>query len=311
MRTYFKNVLLLLERWQYHKREFYGATLQVLSEERIAEIRAKNVTPAVKPYYSKPLHVRQGYKQWVWDVDGRRYLDLYAGVVTTGVGHSHPRVVRAASEQIARLAHISTYYVYDSYLEYAEKLAARLPGKLKVRASRMHMSRGERHNKSRRVQSNRITLSQVVYLVNSGGEANDLALLMARLYSGCPTVVALRCALLAIRVTSYELRVLVLSWHKRWFSTVFLFSICLHWLQFCWCLVLFWMRPDVSPSYVSHDFSWHYWPLPSCLRRSIDSQANSCYCYTCCRNWTTIIAQVHLRIVHGIVHVRGLFSAMI
>ena len=106
---------------------------QVLSEERIAEIRAKNVTPAVKPFYSKPLHVKQGYKQWVWDVTGRRYLDLYAGVVTTGVGHCHPRVVRAASEQLSRLAHITTYYQYDSHFSYAEKLAARLPGKLKAR----------------------------------------------------------------------------------------------------------------------------------------------------------------------------------
>lgn len=106
---------------------------QTLSEERVKEIRAKNVTPAIKPFYTKPLHVKQAQRQWVWDVEGRRYLDLYAGVVTTSVGHCHPRVVRAASEQMSRLAHITTYYLYDSYLSYAEKLAARMPGKLKAR----------------------------------------------------------------------------------------------------------------------------------------------------------------------------------
>lgn len=170
----------------------------MLSEERIAEIRAKNVTPAVKPYYTKPLHVKQGYKQWVWDVTGRRYLDLYAGVVTTGVGHCHPRVVRAAGEQMSRLAHITTYYQYDSHFSYAEKLAARLPGKLKARwpiACAVDEDEDEEKGEEVRCATRHVSVAsrvQVVYLVNSGGEATDLALLMARLYSGCPTVLALR-----------------------------------------------------------------------------------------------------------------------
>uniref|UniRef100_A0A8C2IJB0 Alanine--glyoxylate aminotransferase 2, mitochondrial n=1 Tax=Cyprinus carpio TaxID=7962 RepID=A0A8C2IJB0_CYPCA len=114
-------------------------------------------------YYKKPVFINQGYMQWLWDVDGRRYLDLFAGVATVSVGHCNPKVTETAEKQLRRLWHTTAIYVYPQMQEYAEKLASLLPDPLKV-----------------------------VYFTNSGSEANDLAVLMARLYTGNFDVITLR-----------------------------------------------------------------------------------------------------------------------
>lgn len=56
------------------------------------EIRKQNCNPMTTKmtYYKKPAFIHQGYMQWLWDVDGKRYLDLFAGVATISVGHCHP-----------------------------------------------------------------------------------------------------------------------------------------------------------------------------------------------------------------------------
>uniref|UniRef100_A0AAQ5ZP98 Alanine--glyoxylate aminotransferase 2, mitochondrial n=1 Tax=Amphiprion ocellaris TaxID=80972 RepID=A0AAQ5ZP98_AMPOC len=106
-------------------------------------------------YYKKPVFIHKGHMQWLWDVDGRRYLDLFAGVATVSVGHCHPKVTAAAEQQLKDLWHTTNIYVYPALHEYCEKLASYLPDPLKV-----------------------------IYLTNSGSEANDLAMLMARLHTG-------------------------------------------------------------------------------------------------------------------------------
>ena len=90
--------------------------------------------------------------QHLYDSRGRAYLDCVNNVAH--VGHCHPRVVRAASEQMARL-NTNTRYLYDELVEYIERLTATLPRPLSV-----------------------------VYLVSSGSEANELALRLARAHTG-------------------------------------------------------------------------------------------------------------------------------
>lgn len=65
---------------------------QGMSKERMLKIRQQNCFPMTMrvTYYKKPVFIHQGRMQWLWDVDGNRYLDLFAGVATVSVGHSHP-----------------------------------------------------------------------------------------------------------------------------------------------------------------------------------------------------------------------------
>ncbi|TRY98640.1 hypothetical protein DNTS_005887 [Danionella cerebrum] len=136
-----------------------------MSKQDLLEIRKQNCNPMTMKvtYYKKPVFINQGYMQWLWDVDGKRYLDLFAGVATVSVGHCNPKVREAAEKQLGRLWHTTSIYVYPQLQEYAEKLTSLLPDPLKV-----------------------------VYFTNSGSEANDLALLMARLHTGNFDVITLR-----------------------------------------------------------------------------------------------------------------------
>lgn len=133
------------------------------SYEQTLATRKQYLNPALFLYYKKPLMVVEGNMQYVWDETGRRYLDAFGGIVTVSVGHCHPKVNKAAIDQINRISHTTTIYLNNQITEYAEKLAAKMPGNLKC-----------------------------VYFVNSGSEANDLAMLMARLYTGNYDLIALR-----------------------------------------------------------------------------------------------------------------------
>uniref|UniRef100_A0A3B4FJQ0 Alanine--glyoxylate aminotransferase 2, mitochondrial n=1 Tax=Pundamilia nyererei TaxID=303518 RepID=A0A3B4FJQ0_9CICH len=136
-----------------------------MSKDRMIEIRRQNCNPMTMKvtYYKKPVFIHQGYMQWLWDVDGRRYLDLFAGVATVSVGHCHPKVTAAAEQQLKKLWHTTNIYVYPTLHEYCEKLASHFPDPLKV-----------------------------IYLTNSGSESNDLAILMARLHTGNNDIITLR-----------------------------------------------------------------------------------------------------------------------
>ena len=134
-----------------------------LSAEKVLELRKQFLNPGIFLYYKKPLMIVEGSMQYVFDENGRRYLDALGGIVTVSVGHCHPHVVAAANRQNEILQHSTTIYLQPNIVEFAEKLAAKMPGELKV-----------------------------CYFVNSGSEANDLALLMARAYTGNYDVIALR-----------------------------------------------------------------------------------------------------------------------
>jgi len=125
--------------------------------------RKEFLSPGLFLYYKKPIMLVEGRMQYLWDEQGKRYLDGLGGIVTISVGHCHPHVVAAANRQNALLQHSTTIYLQPNICQYAKTLASKMPGDLKV-----------------------------CYFVNSGSEANDLALLMARSYTGNYDVVALR-----------------------------------------------------------------------------------------------------------------------
>lgn len=133
------------------------------SASDVLRLRQAHVNPALFHYYAEPLMLVEGRGQYVYDETGRRYLDAFAGIVTVSVGHCHPHVVAAAHRQNDTLQHTSTIYLHPNLALYAEALSAKMPGDLKV-----------------------------CYFVNSGSEANDLALLMARAYTGNFDILALR-----------------------------------------------------------------------------------------------------------------------
>jgi len=133
------------------------------SAEQVLALRKQYLNPGLFLYYKKPIMIVEGKMQYVWDETGKRYLDGLGGIVTVSVGHCHPHVLAAMTEQSKTLQHSTTIYLQPRIAEYAEKLASKMPGDLKV-----------------------------CYFVNSGSEANDLALMMARLYTGNYDLIALR-----------------------------------------------------------------------------------------------------------------------
>jgi 4-aminobutyrate aminotransferase-like enzyme len=109
--------------------------------------------------YEKPLNIVRGYRQYLYDDEGRRYLDAYNNVAH--VGHCHPHVVAAGQQQM-ELLNTNTRYLSDLILEYAEKLTATLPDPLNV-----------------------------CFFVNSGSEANELALRLARAHTKARDLIVL------------------------------------------------------------------------------------------------------------------------
>lgn len=123
--------------------------------ERRHRILGRNLSVA----YERPLHIVRGYKQYLYDDEGRQYLDAYNNVAH--VGHCHPEVVAAGQRQMEVL-NTNTRYLSDLILEYAEKLTATLPESLSV-----------------------------CYFVNSGSEANELAIRLARAHTKARDMIVL------------------------------------------------------------------------------------------------------------------------
>jgi alanine-glyoxylate transaminase/(R)-3-amino-2-methylpropionate-pyruvate transaminase len=133
------------------------------SREEVLATRRDFTNPAIFTFYSDPLLVVEGHMQWLFDETGRRYLDLFAGIVTVSCGHCHPKVVQAIQDQVGRIQHTTTIYLHPNFGAYAKALAGKMPSGL-----------------------------DISYFVNSGSEANDLAIQMARLHTGNFDVIAVR-----------------------------------------------------------------------------------------------------------------------
>lgn len=123
--------------------------------ERRRRLLGRNLSIA----YENPLHIVRGSMQYLFDADGRRYLDAYNNVAH--VGHCHPKVVAAGQRQM-ELLNTNTRYLSELVLEYASKLTSTLPDPLSV-----------------------------CYFVNSGSEANELAIRLARAHTRARDVIVL------------------------------------------------------------------------------------------------------------------------
>jgi acetylornithine aminotransferase len=86
----------------------------------------------MRNYGTPPLALSRGSGSYVWDVEGRRYLDLLGGIAVSSLGHAHPAVVEAVSRQVATLAHTSNLAIHEPGLALAERLAAMLPDPARV-----------------------------------------------------------------------------------------------------------------------------------------------------------------------------------
>src|SRR5204863_7418439 len=98
------------------------------SAEEVLQLRRQFLNPGLFLYYKRPLMIVEGKAQYVFDEHGRRYLDALGGIATIRAGHCHPDVVEAARRQNERVQHATTIYLHPNIAEYAEKLAAKMPG---------------------------------------------------------------------------------------------------------------------------------------------------------------------------------------
>src|SRR5437870_9928044 len=101
-----------------------------MSTSQAVEKHKKYLFPAVSMYYKDPIELVRGEGPWVWDSDGKKYLDCFGGVLTVSVGHANPKVVEAVVNQVKTLSHTSTLYANKQMSDYAEKLAKIAPGNL-------------------------------------------------------------------------------------------------------------------------------------------------------------------------------------
>nr|XP_044988790.1 alanine--glyoxylate aminotransferase 2, mitochondrial [Jaculus jaculus] len=143
--------------------DFSPERYQSLAYSRVLEIHKQYLSPVEAAYFQTPLLLHQGHMEWLFDSEGKRYLDFFSGIVTVSVGHCHPKVNAVAQRQLGRLWHTSSVFFHPPMHEYAERLSALLPEPLKV-----------------------------IFLVNSGSEANDLAMLMARAHSNNTDIISFR-----------------------------------------------------------------------------------------------------------------------
>jgi 4-aminobutyrate aminotransferase len=134
-----------------------------MSGDEIVAKHRRYVFPSVVNYFSHPLPIVRGKGKYVYDAEGREYLDFFGGILTVSIGHCHSEVTAQMKEQLDKLQHISTLYPTEPMVAVAEKLAEITPGNLEKSV-----------------------------FTNSGTEANETALLLAKLYTGCDEILALR-----------------------------------------------------------------------------------------------------------------------
>ncbi len=132
-----------------------------MSNASLAQRRRDAVAPAA--YSTHPFYPTRAEGAYVWDADGKRYLDFSVGIAVMNVGHSHPRVIRAVQEQAASFQHLCfAVAMHESYIALAERLNALAPG----------------------------PSPKKTFLVNSGAEAVENAVKIARAYTGRAGIVA-------------------------------------------------------------------------------------------------------------------------
>src|SRR5690349_21222322 len=135
-----------------------------MTKQEIILANQEFLLPAVFHFYKEPLVIARAKDQYVWDADGKQYLDFLGGIVTISVGHCNDQVNAKVHKQLDTLQHVSTVFANEPQAALAKKIASITPG-------------------------GKLTKS---FFTNSGTEANETAILTARCYTGRTEVVALR-----------------------------------------------------------------------------------------------------------------------
>src|SRR4051794_3554133 len=135
-----------------------------MTKDEIILANREFLFPAIFHYYKQPLVISHAKDQHVWDADGNQYLDFFGGIVTVSVGHCNETVNTKLREQMDKLQHVSTVFANEPQAALAKKIASITP-------------------------EGKLTKS---FFTSSGTEANETAILAARLYTGSNEIVALR-----------------------------------------------------------------------------------------------------------------------
>lgn len=138
-------------------------TEKFLGPEEIIRKKQQYIMPCLNHFYQEPMQLVRGEGQYLFDHKGKRYLDFFAGVSVLNSGHCHPEITRRICQQVQTLQHVCNIYLTQPMVELAEKLAEITPGRL-----------------------------QKSFFVNSGTEANEGALLLARIKTGRSELLALQ-----------------------------------------------------------------------------------------------------------------------
>ena len=125
------------------------------ASKKLADKQSKYLWKAVRLFYENPVALSHGKGTKIWDEDGNEYLDFFGGILTTSLGHSHKTLSAAIQKQVEKLIHTSPLYPHKNQADLAEKLASIMPEGL---------------NSS--------------LFTNSGTEANEMAVLAAREFTG-------------------------------------------------------------------------------------------------------------------------------
>src|SRR5712671_3285917 len=135
----------------------------LMDSQTVRQKHKEFLFPCDANYYAEPVVITEAHGSSVKDLDGREYLDFFGGILTAGIGHSHPEFVKRIQDQVARLVHTSSVYPTVEQVAVAERLTQITPGKLK---------------KS--------------FFTTSGTEADETAIMLAKIYTGQQEIIALR-----------------------------------------------------------------------------------------------------------------------
>ena len=134
-----------------------------IGPEAILEKKKKYIMPCLAHFYKEPRQFVKGEMQYLFDSEGRKYLDCFAGVSVINCGHCNPEINAEVVKQVQSLQHVCNTYLTENFVNLAEKLAEVTPGNL-----------------------------QKTFFCSTGTEANEGALLLASIYTGKDEFIALR-----------------------------------------------------------------------------------------------------------------------
>ena len=134
-----------------------------IGPEAIIEKKKKYIMPCLAHFYKEPRQMVRGSMQYLYDSEGRKYLDCFAGVSVINCGHCNPEINAKVTEQVNTLQHVCNIYLTENFVNLAEKLAEVTPGDL-----------------------------QKSFFCSTGTEANEGAALLAQIYTGQSEFIALR-----------------------------------------------------------------------------------------------------------------------